>query len=81
MSKPLPKSSQSAKNSVYVNYVMKTKVKGLDETEQIRRGKVLAQMLLLKPSREFSDRYITEWGTKTALGLFLSVKRIVEDGE
>jgi hypothetical protein len=27
------------------------------------------------------DRYDTQWGDKTTLGLYLTVKRIVEEGE
>ena len=48
--------------------------------EDTRRGELLAELLLLKKKRD-NGRYNTSWGDKTALGLFLSVKRIIEQGE
>lgn len=49
----------------------------IDEAEQIRRGELLAETLQLKKK---AGRYLTTWGDKTALGLFLTVKRIVNEG-
>lgn len=59
----------------------------LTESEETKRGELLAQVLELKPckldngERLDPPRYHTKWGTKTALGLFRTVARIVEDGE
>lgn len=62
----------------------------LTEAEEAKRGAVLASMLNLKEAKQTTahgvlpfdpPRYSTEWGTKTALGLFRTIKRIVEDGE
>lgn len=60
----------------------------LTEAEETKRGTALVEMLELLPMRQtqaeirtHGRRYRTSWGTKTALGLFRSVKRIVEDGE
>ncbi len=53
----------------------------LTEAEEARRGALLAQILKLRRDREYPDRWQTEWGTKTNLGLFRIVVRIVEDGE
>lgn len=48
----------------------------ITESEMIRRGENLAEIFRLKKVGGF---YRTEWGAKTALGLYLTVKRIVED--
>lgn len=44
---------------------------------QIERGKRLAEILQLKKDSKFEDRYKTEWGSKTALGLFHTVHAII----
>ena len=49
------------------------------EIEHARRGELLINILGLKRNRE--GRIDTTWGDKTALGLFLTIKRIVEDGQ
>lgn len=55
----------------------------LTEQEEIRRGELLAEVLHLRPIRigEETGRYRTTWGSKTALGLFRTVERIILDGE
>ena len=61
---------------------------GLTEAEETRRGLLIASILHLKPiavkdmypAKDFG-RYHTAWGTKTALGLFRTVERIIKDGE
>jgi len=53
----------------------------ITEEEQTRRGAILASILKLKRDREYPDRWQTTWGTKTDLGLFRCVERIVLDGE
>ena len=50
-------------------------------TEAARRGELLAKVFQLKPDPEHKDRYLTEWGTKTALGVYLTAKRIIETGK
>lgn len=50
------------------------------EKEQIRRGDLLAGILKVPYIRK-EARYKTEWGTKTALGLYLTAKRIIEEGK
>lgn len=51
----------------------------LNEAEQTRRGELLAEVLMLKIKRS-NGRYNSSWGDKTALGLFLTVQRIIEQG-
>jgi len=51
-----------------------------EEAEKERRGQLLAQVLRLKKKRD-NGRYDTHWGDKTALGLFLTVQRIINDGK
>ena len=56
----------------------------VDEQEETRRGALLAEVLALKPIRNSESgengRYRTHWGTKTELGLYRTVKRIIEEG-
>ncbi len=53
----------------------------LTDDEEARRGTLIAQVLKLRHTREYPDRYNTDWGTKTAKGLFRTMQRIVLDGE
>lgn len=56
----------------------------LSTEQKTERGENLAEMLRLKIARDDKgnrykpERYATTWGTKTALGLFNSVARIME---
>jgi len=52
----------------------------MEEKEQIRRGDLLAGILKVPYIRK-DARYKTQWGTKTALGLYLTAKRIIEEGK
>ena len=52
----------------------------LPEYEESKRGTLIASVLMLKKKRE-NGRYSTAWGDKTALGLYRTMKRIVETGE
>lgn len=49
------------------------------EKEKTRRGDLLAGILGVKYIRR-EARYNTKWGTKTALGLYETAKRIIEKG-
>ena len=51
---------------------------GLDEPENTLCGVYLANTLGLKKIRG-TIRYQTAWGDKTALGLYLTVKRIIDE--
>lgn len=51
----------------------------IPETEKIERGELIAEILMLKKDKD--NRYKTTWGTKTALGLYRTMERIVKDGE
>ena len=51
------------------------------EEEERRRGQMLADALKLKKDPDYKDRYETAWGTKTALGLFRTIKDIIERGK
>jgi hypothetical protein len=54
----------------------------LTNEEILKRGLLLAEVLQLKETEEHNDkRYKTTWGTKTAYGLYLTAKRIIEQGE
>ena len=56
----------------------------LTTQEEIRRGELLATVLHLRKHKGATDsepRYQTDWGSKTALGLYRTVERILLDGE
>ena len=52
---------------------------GPDAAEQARRGELIAETLGLRKGKD--GRYKTTWGTKTPLGLYLTVARLVAEGE
>jgi hypothetical protein len=50
--------------------------------ECIRRGEMIVELLGLRPLRGYEDpRYDTSAGTKTSLGLYNTIKRIIEEGK
>lgn len=51
----------------------------IDDTEALRRGLKIAEILSLRKNSE--GRYQTTWGTKTALGLFRTMERLILEGE
>lgn len=53
----------------------------LTEAEETRRGQMLVDILGLHRATGEPGRYQTQWGTKTPLGLFRTIRRIVERGE
>ena len=56
-------------------------MKELLEQEKIKIGKNIAKLLILKKDTIYRDRYQTLWGTKTALGIYHTFQRIMEDIE
>lgn len=65
-------------------------INGLSEAEETKRGELLVSFLKLKESKQETahgkisfdpPRYSTEWGTKTALGIFRSIEAIIKSGE
>ena len=46
--------------------------------EAERLGNNAARIFKLRQSKEYKDRFETEWGTKTAQGLGYSIIRLVE---
>lgn len=58
----------------------------LTEIEEARRGKLIADALFVRrdencEARKQSGWIKTAWGTKTHLGLYRMLKRLIEDGE
>ena len=53
----------------------------LTDEQKEYRGNYLAEIFKLKRDKEFKDRYITEWGNKSAIGIYEIAKRIIERGE
>lgn len=55
---------------------------GLLEVEEARRGQLIADMFLLrKDLPNYPDRYKSTTGNKTAIGVYRTMKRLVDDGE
>ena len=59
----------------------------LTTEQKTERGQRIAQFLSLKPAKDGDgkrykpERYHTKWHTKTALGLFESIARLMEGDE
>lgn len=48
--------------------------------EQLQQiGKQLAMALYLKQAKGYKDRWVTEWGTKTGLGLIRTLDRCIQE--
>lgn len=63
---------------VHINDLIKTE--SMDDKEKTRRGDLLAGILNVPYIRR-EARYRTEWGSKTALGLYETAKRIIKEGK
>lgn len=59
---------------------MSSPKKKITEAEELERGNLLAVVLRMRKSKD-TGRYQTDWGDKTALGLFRTVQRIIEEGK
>ena len=55
------------------------KLKTLSEKGESEIGQELADNLFLKRDPNNRDRYKTQWGSKTPLGLYRTILRIVND--
>lgn len=53
----------------------------LTEEEQAAYGEKMAKVLMLKKSKTHKDRWKTVYGNKTSLGLFRTLKGMIEDAE
>lgn len=53
--------------------------KEITEQEEIRRGKLVAETLRLEKDK--NGHYSTTWGTKSDLGVYRVVKRLMEEGK
>lgn len=53
----------------------------LTDEQKEYRGNYLAEVFNLKRDKEYKDRYITDWGTKSAIGIYEAAKRIIESRE
>jgi hypothetical protein len=49
----------------------------MTEEQMDKAGAELAKSLGLKKSKEFKDRWVTTWGTKTNQGLYLTLKEMM----
>lgn len=56
-------------------------LKPLDKDAQQARGNLLAEVLYLRKDSEHKDRFQTSGGTKTAIGIFATVRSIIDKGE
>lgn len=53
----------------------------LSDEEQAARGQLLAETFLLKKDPEHKDRFKTNSGTKTAIGVFATARRYIQEGQ
>lgn len=54
----------------------------VSDAEQARRGQLIADMFYLKKDLpDHPDRFKSTGGNKTALGVFRTMQRLIEDGE
>lgn len=53
----------------------------LSEQEKIRIGTSIAKLFMLRKDTVHKDRYKTLWGNKTALGVYYTFERVMEDIE
>jgi hypothetical protein len=54
----------------------------LTQEEQIKRGEKIIEIFGLKEDKQEKynpKRYLTSWGNKTALGVFLTCQRLIEE--
>lgn len=50
----------------------------MNEEHMKKAGNALAKALFLKRDPEHADRWQTAWGSKTDIGLYLTVKSLLE---
>jgi hypothetical protein len=54
----------------------------ISEEGKIKIGETIAEILMLKEDKGYSPkRYKTTWGNKTALGLYGTIKRLIEENK
>ena len=53
----------------------------IDEAEAKRRGQMIAEAFHFKRDKNYSDRWRCTWGNKTSLGVYYTLKRMIEDGK
>lgn len=52
------------------------------EQEKIIKGQQIAKILMLRENKGYTPkRYKTTWGNKTALGIYGTVKRLIEENQ
>jgi len=52
----------------------------ISEQKKILKGEKIAEILMLREDKGYSPkRYKTTWGNKTALGLYATIKRLIEE--
>jgi hypothetical protein len=56
-------------------------VSAMTEAQEIAAGRSLAYGLKLRRDKEHRDRWQTNWGSKTDLGLWRTVQRMIHDIE
>ena len=56
-----------------------TTTKTLTDEQMNDFGNSLAVAMYLKRDREYKDRWQTAWGTKTGLGLYLTLRNLIEN--
>lgn len=56
------------------------RVPDLTEVEESRRGRLVAELIGLKRDESYPDRWLTDCGNKTDLGLYRTLRRFIVEG-
>lgn len=51
----------------------------MNEEQEIKKGEEWADILMLRKDANNKGRYKTSWGSKTALGIFKTICRLVNE--
>lgn len=51
----------------------------MSDEQMTQYGNALVVALYLKRDSTHRDRWLTAWGTKTGLGLYLTIKRMIDN--
>ena len=53
----------------------------MTEDQERKAGEALVKIFQMRPDLEHLDRVRTTWGTKTSIGVFRTIRRIVKQAE
>lgn len=51
----------------------------MNDSQKSEIGKKWAEILMMKKSKDHPDRYLTTWGDKTPLGIYMVITRLTKE--